>query len=364
MKILYISNLSTNVAAGLNWSVPAGIKEQEKIDEVFWLNMTNVVMPHWRECKSFHNLEDLGGKFDLNILPESFRRPDFVVFEGFYMPDHVKIARILKRENIRYVIVPRGSLTSEAQQLGGWKKKLKKRVANLLFFNEYVKNAAAIQFLTPNEKRTSAKLCTTRSFVLPNGFDCPDVLKEKFSAKGTKAIFIGRLDLFHKGLDLLLEAVCRITGPLRSSGFTLDIYGPERYDYHEIAKYLEEKSLSDIISLKGEISGAEKQRAILDADLFVLTSRFEGHPMGLVEALAYGLPALVTPGSNMMGEIIGADAGWGAELSSESIASALLQVIAQKNLFPAKSGNALKLAAEYRWNVLAQRLHDELSIIL
>lgn len=34
MKILYISHLNTNIASGLNWSVPASVSAQSKIDEV------------------------------------------------------------------------------------------------------------------------------------------------------------------------------------------------------------------------------------------------------------------------------------------------------------------------------------------
>lgn len=57
MKILYISHLSTNIAAGMNWSVPASIMAQEKIDDVLWINTTDVLMTHWKETKAYRNLK-------------------------------------------------------------------------------------------------------------------------------------------------------------------------------------------------------------------------------------------------------------------------------------------------------------------
>lgn len=49
--------------------------------------------------------------------------------------------------------------------------------------------------------------------------------------------------------------------------------------------------------------------------------------MGLIEALSYGLPSVVTRGSNMLKEIKEADAGWVAEIDAISIAQALKKMV-------------------------------------
>ncbi|MBQ9639544.1 MAG: hypothetical protein IJV22_08320 [Bacteroidales bacterium] len=57
MKILYnISHLSTNIAAGLNWSVPYGVDAPSKVVQVLWLNMTNKKMSHWKNVTVYHNI--------------------------------------------------------------------------------------------------------------------------------------------------------------------------------------------------------------------------------------------------------------------------------------------------------------------
>ena len=68
---------------------------------------------------------------------------------------------------------------------------------------------------------------------------------------------------------------------------------------NDLAKAPEEK----VLKLCGPIAGADKKKVLKDADLFLHTSRSEGHPMGVLEALAYGIPCLLTPGTNMASEV-------------------------------------------------------------
>ena len=82
--------------------------------------------------------------------------------------------------------------------------------------------------------------------------------------------------------------------------------------------------------------------------------------MGLIEALAYGLPSLVTRGSNMMEEIRNAQAGWTSETTVEGIKQSLRQMIADKKQFQSISHNARLLASRYDWDVLAQQFHQEI----
>ena len=109
------------------------------------------------------------------------------------------------------------------------------------------------------------------------------------------------------------------------------------------------------------ITGDEKEKIILQSDVFVLTSRFEGHPMGLIEALAYGLPVLVTRGSNMFDEVCGSHSGWVSETSIEGIKRSLQQMIADKNKYSDFSKNALLLSSGYDWDKLAEKFHNYLQ---
>lgn len=360
MTILFVSHLSTNVAAGLNWSVPMSVKAQQKYDDVLWINTTNVVMPHWLEVNAFHNLDEFGDYLSIKKLPQAYVNPDLVVFEGLYFKEYVSFAKELEKKAIPYVIVPRSSLTRQALHNHA---RIKKWIAHKLFLNRFINNAWRIQYLTQKEADDSVSNFKVPYFILPNGTNTPEKIKESYSKGKIHAVFIGRLELYQKGLDLLLDAINICKDRLRVAGFVLSIYGPHRYDYLTIKRYVIEKRIDDIVHVYDEISGEDKQNVLLQSDLFVLTSRFEGHPMGLLEALSYGLPCLVTEGSNMLEEVNKSNAGWICEGTTEGIKNTLLDIISENSCLSYKGQNALELSKKYNWDSIAFHFHDEIKSI-
>ena len=365
MNILVISNLTNNVDSGLNYSVPASVSAQAMIDNILWMDLTkNAFMEHWGKIASYHNVYDFGGSLLLDKLPDPFKRPDLVVFEGFYYLEHVLFSRQLTKRNIPYIIVPRCSLTSNAFRNGSWIKFLKKKIAHLLFFNRFVDKSLAIQYLTEQERIDSEEHFKHKSFIIPNGFDIPENKKESFS-KGIKAVFIGRQDMFQKGLDILLYSIANVKDDLTEAGFHLDIYGPPRFDYKKVSSLIKSLGLDHLITNQEKgVGGKQKEEVLLNSDLFVLTSRFEGHPMGLIEALSYGLPVLITRGANMYDEVNDTQSGFVCETDIDSVTSALKRVIAERDKFGEYGENARELAKEYDWNRLAQKFHDYMIKLL
>ena len=360
MNILYVAHFSTNIAAGPNWSVPARVEAQSKYDNVLLLNTTNVMMDHWKKVAAFHNLDEYGD-LHLNNLPDPFSRPDIVVFEGFNFIEHVKFARELKKEGVPYIITPRGAMTYEAQHNHAW---LKKTIARWLFLGSYVKEALAIQYLTNSERDSSLKMFKKNCFVLPNGYNEPKTIKKNFSNFGIKSVFIGRLDMHHKGIDLLLNAIASIKQLLNKAGFSLDIYGPKRYDYYKIEKRINELDIECVVKLHDEVSGIEKEKLLLSSDLYVMTSRFEGLPMGLLEAFAYGLPCFITKGTNMKEQVEQYDAGWTCVGTENDIKGELIRIMEEKSFFPQKGSNALSLSQCYHWDKIALKFHEIVKSII
>ena len=101
-----------------------------------------------------------------------------------------------------------------------------------------------------------------------------------------RVIAVGRY-FDEKGYDLLLRAWAIVEKACND--WVLDIYGDGNKPYYE--KVANSLNLdSQRCRLNGSITDVQKE--YLDSSLFVCTSRFEGFGMGIIEAMACGLPVV------------------------------------------------------------------------
>lgn len=360
MNILYISCKDGRPWAGPTYSIPNQIKAQTKEDNVLWYNLykrthREWVSSEWENWEFYCDLIDCpSGK--IKDLPAPFNKPDLIIVEQFYCYANTSIIRQLLRLQIPYIIIPRGEMTNGAQK----RHLLKKRICNLLIFYKFARRAAAIQYLTKQEKEDAGEKWNKEKIVIPNGVSFSDVKKANFSKDRINAVIIGRIEPYQKGLDLIIEACAGCKGKIADANMQVDIYGPDRVGrLAEMRALVEDKGLDNIIFFHDGIYGKEKERVLLNADVFIIPSRFEGHPTALIEALSYGIPALVTTGSNMRNEIENYDAGWGADTTSEDIKRAILKMINEHSSFDEKGKNARLLAKNYEWSFLARDSHEK-----
>ena len=354
MNIVYVTRLTKKKWAGPNTSVPKQIEAQSKLDNVFWYDVANLVKGQKAGNIMCHCIDEYPS-FKIEKLPAPFNRPDLVVFEGLYFWQFLKVAKSCRDNRIPYIIIPRCSLTNQAQR----SKRIKKMVGNFLFFNRFVKKAAAIQYLTQKEYLDSGDKWNKKCIIVPNGIDEKSRVKELYNTDIIKGIFIGRLDIYHKGLDLLVKACSKMKEELENNNCKIYVHGPGiRGSKLKLEKLIKAHHLEAVLCIKEAVFDKEKEEKLLESDFFIQTSRFEGHPMGLIEALSYGLPCLVTSGTNMADEIKKANAGWAADTSIQGIVEAIDSLLKEKN-FSQKGINALKLSQKYNWNNLAKLSHEK-----
>lgn len=357
MNILFISNKNSNKEAGLYWSIPNQVRAQSLYDNVMWYNDTYEREEYWMETGLYYNIDDYPSR-NISDFKEPFNKPDLIVFEGFYWPVY-DLFRQVKRLKIPYVIIPRGSLTKNAQSIHPFKK----MIGNF-FFRRFTNKALAIHYLTQAEYEDSGRRWNDRYVIIPNGVinvSQRQWKKKEFNVENRfRGVFIGRISMYHKGLDLLIDACESLQDMLRQSKIIIDIYGPDRENHRsELMSRIRKAKVSDIIILhKKSLLGKDKETELINSDFFVLTSRLEGHPMGLIEALSYGIPVLVTRGSNMYEEISHGRCGWVSENTIEGIKSSLLKLInTNNNQMSLMSANAIKLAKDYQWESIAKITH-------
>lgn len=354
MILLHIAPISDRPFSGLCVVVPQHVIAHQHCETVGFINTTNL------KLDNIENQFEYKTPFELADLPEPFSKPDLVVFHSCYIPEYLGIVKELKKNNVPYIIVPHGCFTEGAQR----KKHLKKKIGNLLFFNKYIYGAKSVQCLSESE--FNATKLVENKFIATNGINLSDKKKTSFSKEGVKLLYIGRLDPFHKGLDLMLEAVKSCLDFLKIHNANISIYGPDiDGDYEKVKTLIYEKGVEDIVTLNGALYGEEKTEVLLDADVFIQTSRFEGMPMGILEALEYGLPCLATYETTLGKMIEEYNAGWACSASADDISKALKKAVEEKELYMQKSESAVSLVKEnFTWDKISENTLEKYREIL
>lgn len=359
MNILFVSALEGGKYSGPLYSVPKQIESQAEYDNIYWVNLTDIPTADRFDQKIYHycSLRD----FNISKLPAPFNRPEIIVFEEFFKVECCLVARQAEKLKIPYVVIPRCQMTEKYLE----NKKIKKIIASILLFSHFAKKATAVQFLSEQEKQDSLKYYKGPNFIAPNGITLPAEIKAIDNKEKTVGVFIGRYSIWQKGLDLLVEAIALKKQVLKSANIVFELYGPnERTGAgSEIEQLVNKFAVEDIVRVNGPVFDNDKKNVLLGADFFVHTSRFEGMPMSVLEALSYGVPCFVTQGSNLRESVDEYDAGWGVDDSVESIAAGLDVLISEKLMIKKKSKNALLLAEKYSWNNIARESHEYLAKI-
>ena len=153
---------------------------------------------------------------------------------------------------------------------------------------------------------------------------------------------------------------------LKNNHISIQLYGPnDRTSFPlEVKEMVKKKELEEIIKVNGPVFDEQKKQILKQSDFFIHTSRFEGLPMSVLDALSFGVPCLVTDGSNMRNKIDEFEAGWGSETSVEGVAKAFDSLISDLPKMNEKSINARKLAKEYSWEKISVLSHERYQELL
>jgi len=156
------------------------------------------------------------------------------------------------------------------------------------------KNLDSIVTLTSeNATWINNHIHTKHIAIIPNPLTYPLTIQEpilpieSYMKYGRRILLsVGRLE-YQKGFDLLIETFSLIAD--KHNEWDLIIIGDGTLK-NEITKMIKEKRLTNRVFLPGRVGNISQWYK--SADIFVMSSRFEGFPNALIEAMAYGLPAV------------------------------------------------------------------------
>jgi glycosyltransferase involved in cell wall biosynthesis len=217
-----------------------------------------------------------------------------------------------------------------------------------------------LEFATEQEREEAAPLALRApSFVLPFGLHLPALipdarrlLRQKYGLPEDSFVilFLSRLHP-KKGLDLLLDAL----ETMSDVDFTFIVAGSGEPDYESaLRSRIQQSPLSDRVLMTGFASGADKDLLLQGADVFALTSHSESLGIVVLEALAAGVPVVLTPAVPLSPMVREHGLGAVTEMDADKIAATLRNFLQT----PRTESDATRarefVQANFTWDVIAR----------
>jgi glycosyltransferase involved in cell wall biosynthesis len=250
-------------------------------------------------------------------------RYDTVIINGIWQFHSFGAWRALRKSSTPYVLFPHGMLDPWFKRRYRLKH-LKKWMYWPWAEYRVLRDAQAVLFTCEEERvlaRESFWLYRCNEVVISYGTAKPkgdpdQELQAFFTAypelRGKKLVlFMGRVHP-KKGCDLMIEAFATVLA--QQSDWHLVIAGPDQVGWQEgLNQRAAQLGLAPRITWTGMIGGAAKWGALRAAEVFVLPSHQENFGIAVAEALAVGLPALISNKVNIWREVLSDRAGLVAE---------------------------------------------------
>lgn len=258
------------------------------------------------------------------------RAGDIVHLHGLWRPILVAAARVAWHTKTKYVLMPHGMLAPWSML----QKQLKKRFALFVVWRNILDKASMLHVLNDEEANQVRELMLRAPVkIIPNGIFKEEVddllaplsfyriyplLKDR-----SYILFLSRLH-YKKGLDYLADTFALVAA--QASHVDLVVAGPDGGAQSSFKQQIEKLGIENRVHIVGPLYGSHKYAAMVDALCFCLPSRQEGFSMAILEAMACGLPVVISKQCNFA-EVAQADAGEIVELEPRMIADALLRFI-------------------------------------
>jgi glycosyltransferase involved in cell wall biosynthesis len=267
-------------------------------------------------------------------------------------------AMIAKAWGVPYIVRPLGVLNRWGFEN---RKPFLKRLSFAAIDKRILSHAAAVQYTSEQERVEAERLCPgLPSVILPNPvrisetWDPPPNLSRS-GAPEPVLLFMSRLDQ-KKGLDLLIRAFAKVKRRFPESRLAVAGSGDDAWE-KSLRALAEKEQVADRIEWAGFVSGAAKRRMLERAALFVLPSYSENFGVAVVEAMAAGLPVVISDQIGIHPAITEGGAGLVTPCQVDALSDALIQALADPGALRAMGERGRKVAiAQFSIPVVAEKL--------
>lgn len=298
-------------------------------------------------------------KFSLPLtrwLFEHLAQYDLVHVHALFSYTTIPGCRFAANAKVPYLLRPLGTLAHWSLGLHAWKKWPYYRLVE----RHHLRHAAAIHATSEAEAveiRALGVAATVR--VVPLGVTIDAEAPEPRARRqdgSVHLLFLSRIDP-KKGLPLIFQAMA-VAGNGLAGSLLLTVAGDGPKEYRAaLSRMVHELGLTSRVNFVGFVSGAPKRELFRASDIFVLPSHDENFGIAVVEALAAGLPVIVSEQVAVAPEVAAAGAGLVVPLDAAALAAAITALALDPASRNVAAANAWALARKrYSWN----RSSDEL----
>jgi glycosyltransferase involved in cell wall biosynthesis len=265
-----------------------------------------------------------------HIAEQLAPRRGLCLVNGMFHPPVYAMGRWLRRLGVPYVVAPHDPYDSAVFS----------RNAHLkwpywyLFERRLLRRASAVQVLDIKHAEclrglgVGTRVIETLNGVAPGSAPPESQLTWRAAAEPVSLVFLGRIDSWNKGLDILIDAFPHFAA---LTGARLTLQGP---DWGDRAR-LEERAARRMISSKVAFHAPDYRRSspwiIADHDVFCLPSRFEGFGLAALEAMLAARVLLVSEIAGIARHVRASDCGVIVKPTTAGVAEGLAALLQRRS---------------------------------
>ncbi len=285
-------------------------------------------------------------------LAKHVRDYDVVHVHGLFSYPPTVAALWARRRGVPYIIRPFGVLNRwGVENRRPWLKQLSIRMLE----RRLLANAAAVHFTSAQEEiEAREQAADFKAVIIPNPIDLSNLsqapagwLRSRYPQLANRriVIFLSRLDR-KKGIDLLLNAFAEVRRSVADVSLVIAGNGEEAF-VSGLRRQAEQLGIHDDVVWAGFVEGEKKVAALRESDLYVLPSYSENFGVAVIEALACGLPVIVSDQVALHRELTASNAGLVVPCDAVRLAGAIQRALSDPGLCSTLARNGVPLAKTF-----------------
>jgi glycosyltransferase involved in cell wall biosynthesis len=295
---------------------------------------------------------------------------DFVVLHSLYSYPVLLgffLSRLYRKQ---YGLWPHGVLAPFQRRVSARRKKAYGKL-----IADRIMDEAAILFFSAHGEYQELRELELRApaAVVPHGVDVelftdlprPEVFRNKYmnGHSGPLVLFLGRINA-KKGLDILVHALRRVFEAIPDAQMAIAGGGDPPGFIATVKRWIQDGGIADRIKLTGQLSDGDKLAAFAAADVFAFPSEAENFGFAMFEAMACGLPVVVSDTLNYAFEVQSSNAGVVVPRGPESFANAIIRLLKTPDMRKSMGENGRRVAERYSWEECGRKFEKTINSVV